>query len=436
MKQRKVLTILGVLVAILALIFSVPMVLYGMSHQGTDDAKIDADVVTVTSKIAERVAFIAVDTNQHVHKGQLLMWLDDRDERTRYAQAAAAYRAQKAQADAAQAEVRLTQDQQRAQNQQNSGAVAQAQSSISWASSQTTSQREQIAVAAAGVDAAEAQLSAVRDAVPSARENLRKAEADLKRDQALVASGDVASAQLDATRAAYEAARSAYAKALATVSAERAGVVEARQKLDSQRALTESAGAQVAMQRGQLQTARGKLAESSAPSRIAAQEAQSAAAAAQAMSAQAQMKTAADQLSYTRIVSPIDGYVGEKDVEVGQTVAPGVSLLTLVPDQRVFITANYKETQIGKMRAGQPVDIRVDAYPSVKFHGRLETLSPASQNTFSLIPAQNATANFVKVTQRVPVRILFDDLEAKDAAGTRYALRPGMSVETYVDIRR
>jgi membrane fusion protein, multidrug efflux system len=427
---RKLALLVGGAVAlVLALVFGIPYFFYATSHQGTDDAKIDADVVTVTSKISERVAKILVDTNQPVHKGQLLVLLDSRDERTRYDQAWSAYRSQKAQADAAQATVALTRDQQNAQNQQNQGIIAQAQSGITGAALQTTSQEQQVAVAQAGLGAALAQLHAAQDAVPSAWENLRKAAADLHRDTALVASGDVAAAQLDATRASYAAARSDYQQSLANVAAAQANYAQAQQKVDAQRSFTDSSAAQIAIQRGQLTTARGKLAESAAPSRLTAQEAQVAAAVAQANSALAQVKTAADQLSYTRIVSPIDGYVGEKDVEVGQTVAPGLSLLDLVPAKRIYVTAKYKETQIGKMRVGQPVDIKIDAYPGVKFHGHLEALSPASENTFSLVPAQNATANFVKVTQRVPVRIVFDDPDPK------YPLRPGMSVETFVNVK-
>lgn len=429
MDRRRALWIVGAIVALIALAYGIPAFLYSGSHQGTDDAKIDADVVTVTNKISERIARILVDTNQPVSKGQLLIVLDDRDERTRYEQAQAAYRAQKAQADAATASVSLTRDEQEAQDAQHEGEILQARSNVIGASMQTESQQEQIEVAAAAVQAASAQLNAVQDGVPSARENLRKARADLERDTALVASGDIASSQLDVVRAAYQSARSAYEQSLANVSVARAEEVQARQKLDAQRAAAAGTATQIGVQRGELQTAKGKLKESSAPSRVQAQEAQADAATAQAKSTLAQVSTAADALSYTRIVSPIDGYVGEKNVAVGQTVSAGTPLLSLVPKKHVYVTARYKETQIGRMRVGQPVDIRIDAYPGVLFHGRVESLAPASENVFSLVPAQNATANFVKVTQRVPVRIAFDD------SAFAYALRPGMSVEAYVDVR-
>jgi membrane fusion protein (multidrug efflux system) len=427
--KKKMLSIIGAVAGMLALVFLVPYAFYASAHQGTDDAKIDADVVTVTSKISERVARILVDTNQPVRKGQLLMLLDDRDERTHYDQAIAAYHAQQAQADAADENVALTRDQQNAQNQQNQGSIVQAQSGIVGASAQTKAQEEQVNAARAGVQAAQAQLKAAEFAVPAALENLRKAQADLDRNASLVKSGDVAQAQLDAARATYASARASYEQTLANVNAVQAQALQEMQKLDAQRAEANNTIAQIEAQRGQLEIARGKLAESAAPSRLTSQQAQALAARAQTGSAAAQMKAAADQLSYTRIVSSIDGYVGEKNVEVGQTVSPGLSLLTLIPSKGVYVTAKYKETQIGKMRVGAPVDISLDAYPGVKFHGRVATISPASDNTFSLIPAQNATANFVKVTQRVPVRISFEN---PDPA---YALRPGMSVEANVGIR-
>ncbi len=256
-----------------------------------------------------------------------------------------------------------------------------------------------------------------------------KTQADLRRTQSLVATGDLAQAQLDAARANYQAAASAYRQAQANASASAADVGQAQQKLVAQQSTFNSSTAQVGVQQGSLVTAQGKLAESSTPSRIGAQQAQANAVAAQSGIYAAQLKTAQDQLSYTKIRSPIDGYVGAKNVEVGRTVQPGESLMTIIPSTGVYITANYKETQLGNMRPGQPVDVKVDAYKGVKFHGHVQTIAPAAQNKFSLVPAQNATGNFVKVTQRVPVRILFDNPDPK------YPLRPGMSVEASVKVK-
>jgi membrane fusion protein (multidrug efflux system) len=425
--------VVGAIVLVIALVYGIKFLAYATAHETTDDATIDADVVQVTSKISERVNHIYVDTNVHVKKGQLLMTLDDSNERDAYNQATAALGAQEAQARAAQENVSLTRDTQAAQDLEAQGSIAQAKANISSASEQAQSAGQQIAVAQAGVAAAGAQLQAARDAVPGALQNLRKAQADLDRTRALVHSGDLAVQALDADRASYAAAQSQYSQATANVSAAQAEYAQAEQKLSSQRFATDSTQSLIGVQQGQLTTAQGHLNESDAPSRVAAQQAQAEAAQAQTGALRAQVATSSDNLSYTRIVAPIDGYVGQKNVEIGQTVAPGESLMTLIPSGNVYVTANYKETQVGHMKVGQETDISVDAYKGVAFVGHVDNLSPASQNTFSLVPAQNATGNFVKVTQRLPVRILFDRVDGGNLSD--YALRPGMSVETSVKVK-
>jgi len=426
---RVTLIVLGAIVLLVALIYGIRFLAYATTHETTDDAMIDADVVQVTPKISERVDAILTDTNRYVRRGQLLVLLEDSDERDRYGQALAAYHAQEEQARAAEANVLLTRDTQEAQNLQNEGSIAQAQAGISGASAQTLSAQQQIAVTQSGEDAARAELKAAQDAVPGALQNLRKAAADLARTQSLVSTGDVARQQLDADQASYEGARSQYAQALANIAAAQAEFEQALQKVNSQRFSTESTQTQIGQSQGELTTARGHYQESAAPSRVPYSQAQADAAFAQAASLRADLLTASDNLSYTRIHSPIDGYVGEKDVEIGQTVSPGEVLLTLIPSNNVYVTANYKETQIGHMHKGQEVDINIDAYKGVKFVGHVENLGPASQNTFSLVPAQNATGNFVKVTQRVPIRIVFDNPDPN------YPLRTGMSVETSVKVK-
>ncbi len=169
--------------------------------------------------------------------------------------------------------------------------------------------------------------------------------------------------------------------------------------------------------------------ESSAPERIAAIQAQANAALASVGNLTAQLQLAKNQLAETRITSPTDGYIGQKNIEIGQTVAPGTTLITIIPSRDIFITAFYKETQVGKMRPGQPVDLKVDAYKGVVFHGRVLSINPASQNTYSIVPPQNASGNFIKVTQRIPVKISID------SADPNLPLRPGMSVETSVKVK-
>jgi len=416
-----------VVVAVLAgLIFGIRYLLYALAHATTDDAKIDADQVAITSRISERVAHLYVDTNQPVRRGQVLIRLDDRNERSQVSAAQASLDSAIASARAAALNVNLTRSQQSAERTQANGALAQANANVRSAREQTSSARGQIAVAQATAAAAAASVRGAAAAVPGAREDLRRAQADLARTASLVATGDVAQTQLDADRATERQAESQYRTDVAQVENARAQLVAAEQKRDAQVFATAGSEALVGVQQGAVTTAQGQLALNGSPYRVPTQVAQAGASTAQVGSARAQLRIANDNLSYTTIRSPIDGYVGEKAVELGRQVAPGENLMTIIPSHGIYVTANYKETQLGKMCVGDSADIKVDAYPGVDFNGRVSSLSPASENSFSLVPAQNATGNFVKITQRLPVRILFEN------PPDRYDLRPGLSVVTAV----
>ncbi|HKU67707.1 MAG TPA: HlyD family secretion protein [Candidatus Baltobacteraceae bacterium] len=383
--MRPVLAIAGVIVAILVIIWGVRWFSYARVHQSTDDARVDANTVAVTSKISERVDRILVDTNQPVKKGQLLATLDDATETAALAQA--------------QANLQLALENQQSGVTQGAGGVSQAQANVANA-------QAQVPVAQAGASAAQAQVQQAQAALPGARQALANAQANLQRTQALVKTGDVAKSELDAAQAQYAQAESQYSAAQDAVNVAQANLGAAQQKIGA-------AQAGVAAAQGGVQAAQGKLSQAQAPAQIAAQR--------------AAVQIAEQNLKNTKVYSPIDGYVGEKSVEIGQTMSSGTTMLTLIPD-RVFITANFKETQVGKMRPGQPVDIKVDAYKGVTFHGTVDSINPASQNTYALVPAQNSTGNFVKVTQRIPVKIAFD----ADTDFTKYPMRPGMSVEASV----
>jgi membrane fusion protein (multidrug efflux system) len=373
----------GVLALVLILFFGIPWLLYAFSHQSTDDAIVDADVVAVTSKIPERIDNILVTTNQPVRKGQLLMVLDNKDEIARLAQAQAQY-------DLAVAN-------QRTLTKQNQGGVSQAAGNAGAA-------QAQVPVAQAGVSQAQAQLQVAQAQIPAAQAAYDRAAADYARTDSLVKTGDVPAQQLDEMRANEAQAAAGLRAAENNVGASEAAVIAA-----SERVSAESASAVAAQ--GGVTTAEGKLEQAADPSQVE--------------SAKAQLDLAKRNLTYTRIYAPIDGFIGQKSAEVGQTVNSGLTLMTLIPNN-IYVTANYKETQMGNMHVGQPVDIKVDAYKGVTFHGHVESINPASQNTYALVPAQNATGNFVKVTQRIPVRISIDDPRAE------MPLRPGMSVETSV----
>ena len=421
--------VVGAIVLVAVLIWGIRFLAYATTHQTPDDPRVDADTVTITSKLAERVSQLLVDTNQTVHQGQLLILLDSTDERNAVAQAQAAYNAQIAQANAAQQNVDLTRAQVTAQTTQGTGGVSSAQSSVQNAQAQTQSAEQQAQAARAAVGEAAAQLRVAQSQVPAQRAALDRANADLSRYASLVRTGDIAVQQLDAQRAAQAEAESQYRSALDNVTAAETAVTQAQARYTAALAATTAAEAGVGAQQGQLVSAQGKLAEAQTPYRVSTTQAQADAAQAQAGSLRAQLKTAQDRLGYTQVRSPIDGIVGEKDVEIGTSVSAGQALMSIVPIRGTYITANYKETQLRDVRVGEPVDISVDAYKGIAFHGRVSAIAPASQNTFSLVPASNATGNFVKVTQRIPVRIIVENPPPDRP------LRVGMSVETSIKVK-
>ncbi len=385
-RKRIIFAVVAVVVIVIAVIWGVPWLTYSLSHEGTDDAHVAADEVAVTSKIPERINRILVDTNQPVRRGQLLMVLDNKDELARL-------RAAQAQYDLAAANQRTT--------------TEQGQGGVSQASGQIANAQAQVPMAQASVTQAEAQLHAAQAQVPAAQQAYDKAQADFNRVSSLVKTGDVAAQQLDAVRAQSAGAAAQLRGAQDQVSVAQANVLAAQDRVSA-------ADAGVSAASGGATTAEGKLAQASDPSQVEA--------------AGAQLYLAKQSLKYTSIYASTDGYIGEKSAEVGQTIGAGITLMTIVP-HTVYITANYKETQMGKMRVGQPTDIRVDAYKGVTFHGHVASINPASENTYALVPAQNASGNFVKVTQRIPVRIDVDDQRSD------LPLRPGMSVETYVNVK-
>jgi membrane fusion protein, multidrug efflux system len=381
-----VFAIIAAIVIAIALIWGLPWLNFMLSHEGTDDAHVGADEVAVTSKIPERIDQILVDTNQPVRRGELLIVLDNRDELAKLRQAQAQY-------DLAAAN-------QRATTQQGQGSVSQAGGAIESAQAQVPAAQDVVAQA-------QAQFYAASAEVPAAAQAYDKARADFNRANSLVSTGDVPVQQLDAARAQDAGAAAQLRAAQDQVTVARANIAAAQARVAAmQGGVSEASGA--------LTTAQGKLAQAADPSQVEA--------------AAAQLYLAKQNLKYTHIYASTDGYIGEKSAEVGQTVGAGMTLMTIVP-HRVYITANYKETQMGRIRVGQPVDIHVDAYGGVTFHGHVASINPASENTYALVPAQNASGNFVKVTQRIPVRVEVDDQRAD------LPLRPGMSVETYVKVK-
>ncbi|MHB8146406.1 MAG: HlyD family secretion protein [Vulcanimicrobiaceae bacterium] len=386
-RKRIVFGIIGGIVGILLIVWGVKWFLYAQVHAGTSDARVDSNVYAVTSQISEKIDAINVDTNDSVKKGEVLIVLDNQIEQAKLKQALANYN--------------LALANQRTTTMQGTGGVAQAQGNVASA-------RAQVPVTQAGVAQAMAQVRAAQAQLPAAQAAYAQALANLHRTQSLVSTGDIAKAQLDAATAQEAAAAAQLGSARDNISVAQANLTAAQQRVGA-------TIAEVGAAQGGATSAQGKLLQASDPSQVEG--------------AKAQLDIAKRNLGYTRIVSPVDGFVGEKSADVGQTVGAGMTLMTLIPAKNIFITANFKETQMGNMHVGQPADITVDAYRGTMFHGHVLSINPASENTYALVPAQNATGNFVKVTQRIPVRISIDDPRPS------MPLRPGMSVEVNVKVR-
>jgi len=263
----------------------------------------------------------------------------------------------------------------------------------------------------AGVEQAEQQLQAAVAQVAQQQANLTKAEADLARYKPLVEKDVISKQQYDAAVAARDGAKAALNNAQAGQRAASDGVRVARDKESQSQASLKSA--------------------ETGPQQVAVQSARAKAAQAQVEVAQAQLDQAELNLSYTKIIAPVAGIITRKSVEVNQNVSIGQNLLTLVSLDDLWITANFKETQLRHMSAGEPVEIAVDA-TGKKYSGKVTQIGGATGSVLSLFPPENATGNYVKVVQRVPVRIDFTDIKNEDP---NHELRPGLSVEPSVRVK-
>jgi membrane fusion protein (multidrug efflux system) len=396
-KSRKRLFILIGIIAGCAVIFlGVRYFIWAAGHEETDDAYLQGHVHPVSSRIAGTVQKVLVDDNQHVIQGQTLATLDPRDYQVRFQQAQAALDSALRQAQTAQASIRTTSETATALSTEARGAIGEATAGISAA-------KADVAVAQAGVPRAAAEL-AKADATE------HRAELDLHRYEDLLSKGQVSRQTAEHARETYQVAVAAREAAQQEVTQAQAQLSKARQGVISAQSLLEHS-------QGYLLSARATGLE------VRVRESQFASAEASAQQASAALEDAKLQLSYTVITAPNTGRVGRKSVEVGQRLQVGQPLLAVVEDN-VWIVANFKETQLGKMRDKQPVEITIDSFPNHTFRGHIDSLAPGSGNEFALLPPDNATGNFTKIVQRVPVKIVF---EPDSVRGYENHLSPGLS---------
>lgn len=377
---------------------------YASTHEQTDNATVAGHIHQVSSRINGTVSNVLVNDNQLVQKGQLLVKLDPRDYENKVQQAEAAIEKARLQAQSARVSINLASQNAQANTTQAQGEVSSAIAAISTAK--------------AAVNEAQAGIPAAQAEVAQAEANLQKARADYTRYNNLFKQGAIPRQQLDTTRAAYQVAQ-------AQRSAAQQGVQQARAQLAQAQESVARAQAELAGSKGGVEqaTASGVQTE--------VNRSEYAAAGAAIAQAQASLKDAQLQLSYTNITAPSGGRIGRKSAEVGQRVQPGQPLMAIVSNE-YWVVANFKETQLEQIQPGQPVEIKLDAFPHHPFVGRVDSISPASGAQFALLPPDNATGNFTKIVQRIPVKVVFEPQSIK---GYESRIAPGMSAEATIEVK-
>jgi len=395
--RRKTLLIWGgAAVLVLQLVFGVRYIVRSAHHESTDDAYLEGHLHPISARITGTVQQVLIDDNQHVVEGQTLVILDPNDYKVRLDQAKAALDAAARQADAAEAAIHSTSQSATAQTTQAEGSIGEAKASIQASKAAVTA-------AEAGVPRAEAQLQ-------EADATLQREDTDLHRYEDLYSKEQVSKQTVDYQRASYQVAVAAQAAAQEQVRQAQAQLVAAQQGVVRTEALLTNS-------QGGLQSAEATRLETHV------REGQYATAVAAVAQATAALEDANLQLSYTIIKAPVTGRVGRKSVEAGQRVQVGQPLMAIVEDQP-WVIANFKETQLEKMRTGQRVQVEIDTFSKHKFYGHVDSLAPGSGNEFALLPPDNATGNFTKIVQRIPVKIVLDQ---DSVHGYENLLSPGMS---------
>jgi membrane fusion protein (multidrug efflux system) len=385
----------GIIIAVVVLIALLAGGWYwhSLSYEDTDDAQVDGDLYPVSARVAGQIVHVDVQEEQVVHAGDPIAEIDPRDFQVALEVAQASLANAKAEAEQANVNVPIT---------------------STNVHTQVTTSGQDVLGSEAGVQQAESQASAARSRVQQAQATAVKSKLDVDRYTPLVAKDVISKQQFD--------------QAIAQATADQAALEEAQRNVKAAEDL-------VNIQKERLASSRSQEAQNvkTAGQQVQVQQARAAAAVAAVQQAQARVDQAVLNLSYTKIVAPIDGIVSKKSVDVGTNLSVGQDLLTVVPLDDLWVTANFKETQLDHMKVGQPVEIKVDALDGKKFQGDVQQVGGATGSRLSLFPPENATGNYVKVVQRIPVRINFKDLkdENKD-----HLLRPGMSVTPVVTVKQ
>lgn len=387
-----------------ALLVAIAIFAYWWSGRvNTDDAQVDCHITAMAPQVPGYVVKLNIDDNVMVKKGDVLVEIDPRPYQAEVDQAKAALDVALAGAHSAQLQIGLTQQ--------------TTTFSTGGAAAQKDSDAADLAVAQTQLEqSAKANLLQAEANVAAKQATNERAQADLQRYTPLLATGDVSKFQFDAVEATARVAKSELAAAEQQLAAAQANVEIAKNN---------SKSSEARLQRSQSQLMETKARERQVP----ITEAEYKSAVAGVERAKAQLEQAELNLGYTKILAPISGQVTQKSVDLGQYVSPGQLLFTIVPLDQVYITANFKETQMEHVKPGQKVIFRVDTY-SGDFEGVVDSIAGATGSRQALLPPQNATGNFVKVVQRLPVKILVKPGQHPD-----FVLRPGMNVDATIYTR-
>ncbi len=386
--------------AVVIALVTIAVIYHYYGRVSTDDAQVDGHITPIASKVYGKVAQVLVDDNQHVKAGDVLVRVDPRDNEAKVAQAKAALALAEGQAHAADVGVPWTRE-------TTTSGTSSAEAQLAAAEAEFEEKQ------AAYQQASTAGVAYARANVDAKQASYDRAQADLARMKPLLAKAEISQQQYDAYLATARVAES-------ELTAAKERLAAAQQTADVAKSAMVAKKAKVGQARASLEAAQANHKQ------VNIRQADAAAAAAAVAQAKANLEAAELQLSYTTVTAPIEGVVTKKSVEVGQIVQPGQGLLVLIPLQDVWVTANFKETQLKNVRPGQKAEVKVDMYGET-FPGHVDSIAGATGARLSLLPPENATGNFVKVVQRIPVKIVLEPIPPEKAI-----LRPGMNVDATI----
>src|SRR6267378_2100181 len=416
--KRKLLLALGCLVGLATLSYGGYVWYNSLTYVSTDDAYVDGTISPISAKVAGHIVELKVQDNQPVKQGDLLLRVDPRDFQAKRDQARAAVATAEAALRGARSEVPLTREGTRAQ-------IDQARAALQVAMVGVKSAESAVEEARARLEARRSATDAMRADINGAQSTYRQAGRELERVRSLLKSDLVARREYDVAEAAYETAGSTVEALQRRMTQSEREIQQVEAEVGNRVHAVDQARQRVAESRAALALAESQIHQ------VTIKDAEASRAEARLREAQADLVFAELQLEHTEVRAAVDGVVSKRSVEMGQVVQMGQPLLAIVPLHEVWVVANFKETQLARLKPGMKVRVEVDGYPDKAYVGTLDSMSAGTGARFSLLPPENATGNWVKVVQRIPVKVLLDQKEV----GNPQPLRAGMSAVVTIRLR-